>query len=47
VQCGQSQIKIDEIVKLLSGVIQRDDDIAKHASMVEGQIRQWAGTLIR
>lgn len=47
VQCGQSQVKLDEVIKLLSGVIKRDEDTATHAAMVEGQIRQWAGTLIR
>lgn len=45
VRCGQTEIKLEEVIKLLQGAIQRVEDTAGHAGGVAGDIFNWANTL--
>lgn len=47
VQCGQSTVKLEEMLKTIVGLIARAEEGASHASHVEGEIRTWAASLVR
>jgi hypothetical protein len=45
VRVGQSEVKLQEIAKLLGTLAGMCDGAAQHAKGVENDIRQWAATL--
>jgi hypothetical protein len=45
VRCGQSEVKLSEMMKTLGAVAERCNDIATQANAVANDTRQWAGRL--